>query len=234
MRIITPCLIEWRSIRRMPIKITSNPARLLVPSTSTPSRTYQHWLDRSVIYPAWRWGAFFATLLVFLLRIYVVEGWYIVTYGLGIFLLNNVIGFLSPQVRRGRGAWRRPRSVDYTRETPQWSPVSLSSRSQAVAALCNTLYCAPRGISPNLTWALLQCTCRSMTGHASALHSRFAVDNHADSLMIPHIYCCLSSPPLSPLLSGVAVVASRSRVSCSPPQSQLLCSFMLLCIFFQD
>ena len=31
------------------------------------------------------------------------EGWFIVTYGLGIFLLNNLIGFLSPQVRARNG-----------------------------------------------------------------------------------------------------------------------------------
>ena len=31
------------------------------------------------------------------LRVYVVRGWFIVTYGLGIFMLNNFIGFLSPQ-----------------------------------------------------------------------------------------------------------------------------------------
>eukprot|EP00904_Undaria_pinnatifida_P011599 jgi/Undpi1/756/HiC_scaffold_10.g04220.m1 len=61
-------------------------------------RTYQHWLDRSVIYTTWRWVGFFVSILLFLLRIYLVEGWFIVTYGLGIFLLNNLIGFLSPQV----------------------------------------------------------------------------------------------------------------------------------------
>ena len=32
------------------------------------------------------------------LRVYLVNGWYIVTYGLGIYLLNLFIGFLSPQI----------------------------------------------------------------------------------------------------------------------------------------
>ncbi|CAN0598496.1 unnamed protein product, partial [Laminaria digitata] len=63
-----------------------------------PRRTYQHWLDRSVIYTTWRWVGFFLSVLLFLFRIYLLEGWFIVTYGLGIFLLNNLIGFLSPQV----------------------------------------------------------------------------------------------------------------------------------------
>ncbi|CAN0416438.1 unnamed protein product, partial [Ectocarpus sp. 13 AM-2016] len=62
-------------------------------------RTYQYWLDRSVIYTMWRWGLFVVSVCLFLLRIYLVKGWFIVTYGLGIFLLNNLIGFLSPQVK---------------------------------------------------------------------------------------------------------------------------------------
>ncbi|CAM9320347.1 unnamed protein product [Choristocarpus tenellus] len=62
------------------------------------ARSYQHWLDRSVIYTTWRWIGFLVIVLLFMLRIYMVKGWFIVTYGLGIFLLNNVIGFLSPQV----------------------------------------------------------------------------------------------------------------------------------------
>lgn len=37
-------------------------------------------------------------VFIYALRVYLVNGWYIVTYGLGIFLLNNLIGFLSPQV----------------------------------------------------------------------------------------------------------------------------------------
>lgn len=41
---------------------------------------------------------FLVSVVLFLLRIYVTQGWFIVTYGLGIFLLNNLIGFLSPQV----------------------------------------------------------------------------------------------------------------------------------------
>jgi hypothetical protein len=35
-------------------------------------------------------------LLLFFLRVYIVQGYFIVAYGLGIFLLNNFIAFLSP------------------------------------------------------------------------------------------------------------------------------------------
>ena len=33
---------------------------------------------------------------VYLFRCYLIDGWFIITYGLGIFLLNGFIGFLSP------------------------------------------------------------------------------------------------------------------------------------------
>ena len=37
-----------------------------------------------------------ALVLLYSLRVYLLSGFYIVTYGLGIFLLNLFIGFLSP------------------------------------------------------------------------------------------------------------------------------------------
>eukprot|EP00164_Ancoracysta_twista_P003176 GFYU01004238.1.p1 GENE.GFYU01004238.1~~GFYU01004238.1.p1 ORF type:complete len:164 (-),score=46.49 GFYU01004238.1:108-563(-) len=46
----------------------------------------------------YRWigtGVFF---LIYCIRVYFLHGWYIVSYGLGIYLLNLLIGFLSPQV----------------------------------------------------------------------------------------------------------------------------------------
>ena len=49
-------------------------------------------------------------LVLFALRVWALQGWYIVTYGLGIFLLNLFIGFITPQVRgRGGVAARRLR-----------------------------------------------------------------------------------------------------------------------------
>lgn len=62
------------------------------------SRQFQHLLDRSTVYVLSRWIGFGVCLLMYCLRVYLVNGWYIVTYGLGIFLLNNLIGFVSPQV----------------------------------------------------------------------------------------------------------------------------------------
>ena len=36
-------------------------------------------------------------MFIYCLRVYLINGWYIITYGLGIYVLNLLIGFLSPQ-----------------------------------------------------------------------------------------------------------------------------------------
>lgn len=67
------------------------------PHTLTPvNRAIQYWLDKSTIHIAPRWTVFVVLLALFFLRVYVVQGYFIVAYGLGIFLLNNFIAFLSP------------------------------------------------------------------------------------------------------------------------------------------
>jgi hypothetical protein len=58
----------------------------------------QQLLDKSTphIGPRWAgWGALFA---LYLLRVYLLKGFYIVTYGLGIYNLNLLLGFITPQV----------------------------------------------------------------------------------------------------------------------------------------
>ncbi|XP_013598084.1 PREDICTED: LOW QUALITY PROTEIN: protein RER1A [Brassica oleracea var. oleracea] len=62
-------------------------------------RIYQHYLDKTTPLPTYRWIA--ATLVValaFSLRVFYIQGFYIIAYGLGIYLLNLLIGFLSPLV----------------------------------------------------------------------------------------------------------------------------------------
>mmetsp|Transcript_16412 Transcript_16412/g.24823 ORF Transcript_16412/g.24823 Transcript_16412/m.24823 type:complete len:197 (+) Transcript_16412:122-712(+) len=65
-------------------------------TTSNLKRAVQYWLDKSTIHVVPRWIGFVIFLLLFSLRIYMVQGYFIVAYGLGIFLLNNFIAFLSP------------------------------------------------------------------------------------------------------------------------------------------
>ncbi|CAL6286196.1 unnamed protein product [Bathycoccus prasinos] len=60
------------------------------------SQRMQRLLDRSVPFAFHRWLAWVFLALMYTLRAYFVHGYYIVTYGLGIYNLNLMIGFLSP------------------------------------------------------------------------------------------------------------------------------------------
>ncbi|KAH0468349.1 hypothetical protein IEQ34_003382 [Dendrobium chrysotoxum] len=60
------------------------------------TRKFQYYLDRSTPHPLGRWLGTLGVASIYLLRVYLIQGFYIVTYGLGIYLLNLLIGFLSP------------------------------------------------------------------------------------------------------------------------------------------
>ncbi|KAK3134526.1 hypothetical protein QOZ80_6AG0550290 [Eleusine coracana subsp. coracana] len=62
------------------------------------ARAFQQYLDRTVPHMAGRWAGTLLAAAVYALRVYYVRGFYVVTYGLGIYLLNLLIGFLSPMV----------------------------------------------------------------------------------------------------------------------------------------
>ena len=49
-----------------------------------------------------RWISLGVLLLLYMIRVYLVGGFYIITYALGIYLLQRFIGFLSPKVRNPR------------------------------------------------------------------------------------------------------------------------------------
>ncbi|KAG7227020.1 hypothetical protein INR49_022367 [Caranx melampygus] len=59
---------------------------------------YQSWLDKSTPFYAVRWAATLLLTAVYMIRVYILQGWYIVTYALGIYHLNLFIAFLSPKV----------------------------------------------------------------------------------------------------------------------------------------
>ncbi|KAJ8770669.1 hypothetical protein K2173_021316 [Erythroxylum novogranatense] len=77
--------------------LSSTPAAAVSRWTYSVSRWYQHLLDKSVPHVLYRWIACLIVALVYSIRVYFV-GFYIVTYALGIYLLNLLIGFLSPQI----------------------------------------------------------------------------------------------------------------------------------------
>lgn len=58
---------------------------------------YQKLLDDSTRWLSVRWAITGVLLLLYILRVYYLGGWYIITYALGIYILNLLIGFLSPQ-----------------------------------------------------------------------------------------------------------------------------------------
>lgn len=62
------------------------------------SSRYQILLDASTPHWAARWIFSLVILLIFMLRIVLAQGWYVICYGLSIYYLNLFIGFLSPKI----------------------------------------------------------------------------------------------------------------------------------------
>ncbi|KFX95399.1 hypothetical protein O988_05801 [Pseudogymnoascus sp. VKM F-3808] len=65
--------------------------------TSRIQRIYQTYLDKSTPFTAYRWIGTGSLLVIFFLRIFLEQGWYIVAYSLGIYLLNLFLAFLQPK-----------------------------------------------------------------------------------------------------------------------------------------
>lgn len=77
---------------------STSPATVVSRWSCVVSRRHQHLLDKSTPHVLGRWIAFSAVAFIYVVRAYVVQGFYIVSYGLGIYILNLLIAFLSPQV----------------------------------------------------------------------------------------------------------------------------------------
>ncbi|KAF1348647.1 retrieval of early ER protein Rer1 [Delphinella strobiligena] len=69
--------------------------------TTKYGRIYQSYLDKSTPFTTYRWVGTGVTLALFLLRIVMAQGWYIVAYSLGIYLLNLFLAFISPKFDPG-------------------------------------------------------------------------------------------------------------------------------------
>ncbi|KAL4646058.1 protein RER1 isoform X3 [Arapaima gigas] len=61
-------------------------------------QVYQSWLDKSTPFSVVRWAVTILLAVIYMIRVYILQGWYIVTYALGIYHLNLFIAFLSPKV----------------------------------------------------------------------------------------------------------------------------------------
>ncbi|GER35558.1 Rer1 protein [Striga asiatica] len=62
------------------------------------SRAFHYYLDRSAPHTVNRWLGTLAAASIYVLRVYYVQGFYVISYGLGIYILNLLIGFMSPKV----------------------------------------------------------------------------------------------------------------------------------------
>jgi len=77
---------------------TSAPPGFATKLSNTIKIQTQKFLDNAVPYKTVRWAALLVTLIGYLFRTYLLQGWYIITYALGIYLLNLLIAFLSPRI----------------------------------------------------------------------------------------------------------------------------------------
>jgi len=71
---------------------------LLQRGASATSRVFQQWLDKVTPYTAGRWVFCLVCVGVFLARIVLLQGWYIVCYALFIYHLNLFLAFLTPKI----------------------------------------------------------------------------------------------------------------------------------------
>jgi hypothetical protein len=76
----------------------AEPENALTVAVAKANQQLQHLLDRSTPHLGPRWLVWGALLLLYVVRVYFLAGFYIVTYGLGIYNLNLLLGFITPQV----------------------------------------------------------------------------------------------------------------------------------------
>ncbi len=60
-------------------------------------QAYQSGLDSIVPHRVPRWVCTVIVLCIYAVRVFFLQGWYIVTYALAIYLLNLFIAFISPK-----------------------------------------------------------------------------------------------------------------------------------------
>jgi len=73
------------------------PFAAVTAQTSRLQRYYQALLDQSTPFVLYRWVGTGVCMFLFFLRVLLAQGWYIVAYALGIYLLNLFLAFLQPK-----------------------------------------------------------------------------------------------------------------------------------------
>ena len=77
--------------------VEESPSSAIVRWKSSIWRGFYYYLDKSTLHILGRWLAFVVLEAIYVVRVYSIVGFYIVSYGLGIFILNLLIGFKYPQ-----------------------------------------------------------------------------------------------------------------------------------------
>ncbi|KAF2457959.1 rer1 protein-like protein [Lineolata rhizophorae] len=120
--------------------------------TSRWGRIYQAYLDQSTPFTAYRWIGTGVLFLFFCLRIFWAQGWYIVAYSLGIYLLNLFLAFISPKfdpsleqdegMEDGNAGGSLPTKEDqefrpFVRRLPEFKFWHATTRAIAIGFVCS-------------------------------------------------------------------------------------------------
>ncbi|KAG1144217.1 hypothetical protein G6F37_004020 [Rhizopus arrhizus] len=76
---------------------SENTSSSLLAQKSQIERKFQQVLDRITPYVPYRWTGTAVLLILFMTRVIYAEGWYIIAYALGIYMLNLFLAFLTPK-----------------------------------------------------------------------------------------------------------------------------------------
>ena len=107
---------EWMSLWTSRIHRWKACARRLVwwesvfVSSGVRSRLYTYYIEKTINYPWYRWIVLVLCIALFIRRIVHANGYFLIAYSLGLYLLNLLLGFLSPLVK-----WR---GFQVTNRTP--------------------------------------------------------------------------------------------------------------------
>lgn len=117
-------------------------------------RQYQQWLDKVTPFVLYRWLGTAGLLAVFMLRIVLAQGWYIVCYAHAIYLLNLLLAFLQPkfdpslqddlladEIEGGGEETALPSARDdefrpFVRRLPEWQFWLSATRATLIALFC--------------------------------------------------------------------------------------------------
>jgi len=77
---------------------TKSPPSFFRKLWNTVAHRHQKFLDDLTPHLTVRWAATLILSLLYIIRVYYLQGWYIITYALGIYHLNLFIAFLTPRI----------------------------------------------------------------------------------------------------------------------------------------